>query len=159
MLFFTSSYVLIDALLPLRTFTARIEEAHETSVNVSSEYDARAIYSYWTVVKLDNGVTFQTENGEADFPSGETMEVEVTALRNEVVRYKPPNNGRFGWNEVEGANKEYLAFPAAVATLALLLLIPGWSLENRWLMHGLVVLILVAWMLTLLGTGVMRSLW
>ncbi len=159
LLLIASGYVLIDALLPLRTISARIEEAHEMSVNVSSEYDTHANYSYWTLVKLDNGVTFQTENGASEFPTGGTMDVEVTALRNEVVRYKPPNNGRSGWYEVEGANREYLAFPAAVVILALLLLIPWWSLENRWLLHGIMVLVLVAWLLTLLGTGVMRSLW
>lgn len=157
MLLIASGYVLIDALLPLRTIAARIVEANEMSVNLSRKHDARPTYTHWTAVELDNGIAFQTENGASAFPIGERMEVEVSRLRSCVVRYKPPNNGRFGWNEVESANEEFLAFPALIAGLALLLLMPWWSLENRWLMHGLMGLVLVAWLLTLIGTGVITA--
>lgn len=148
---------MVDAFLPLRTLSARVQQAYEMRVNISSKNDPRPTYAYWTLVKLDNGMTFQTENRAAAFLIGETMDIQVTGMRSSVVRYKPPNNGRYGWNEVEGANKEFLAFPALVAGLALLLLIPWWSLENRWLLHVLIGLVLVAWLLTLLGTGGMRS--
>lgn len=160
-LLITSAYVLTDAMLPTQVLSAHVQEANEMTVNVSSRsprhYRTPPTYTHWSLVKLDNGIAFQTENGASAFPIGETMELEVTRLSRNVVRYKPPNNGRYGWNEVESANKEFLAFPALVAGLALLLLAPWWSLENRWLLHGLMGLVLVAWLLTLIGTGVMKS--
>jgi hypothetical protein len=161
MLLIASGYVLTDAMLPTQVLSARVQEASEMTVNLSSRsrrhYRTRPTYTHWSLVKLDNGIAFQTENGASAFPIGGTMEVEVTALAKNVVRYKLPNYERFGWNEVEGANKEFLAFPVLVAGLALLLLAPWWSLENRWLMHGLMILVLVAWLLTLIGTGVMKA--
>lgn len=64
------------------------------------------------MVTLDNSLSFQTENGASDFPIGGSMSVEVPRLGKNVVRYQPPNHGRYGWGEVEAANKEFLAFPA-----------------------------------------------
>lgn len=157
LLLLASGYVVLDALLPTRVLSSRVVDAEELKVNVSSRRSAHANYVYWTVVSLDNGISFQTQNGASGFPIGSGIQVEVTRIRERVVRYQPPGNGRYGWNEVEAANKEFLAFPALAAVLSLLLLLPWWSMENRWLLNGLLILVLGAWLLTMVGTSVMTA--
>lgn len=157
LLLLLSIYVIADTLLPTRKLTLRIEDASEIRVRNGSRRGTQGTHGLWAVVSLEKGIRFQTENGASAFPIGDRMDVEVTPMGHNVVRYFPPHNGRYGWAELAGANKEYLAFPVLVAGLTLLLFIPRWSLWNRLMLNGLVVVALAAWLITLIGTGVLKT--
>ena len=155
LLLIASTYVIVDALLPTQIVSSQVEATSELEVNTSGRRNRAQ--THWTLVTLRNGIRFQTENRARDFPNGDTVDVEVTSFRNEVLSFKLRKAIGQYWRQVEGANKEYLAFPASICLCSLLLLLPFWSEEKRMLLTAILGVMLVAWTLTLIGTGGMKS--
>lgn len=152
-----SAFILIDRSLPLRSAACAVSNATEMRVNISGSSTSRKVYTHWTLVTLKNGMRFQTEASAGLFPRGDTVDVEMTRFRKEVVRYRNRIGRTIDWNEVEGSKPEYLLYAAGTIVCGLLLLWPGWRVETRWLMNAILAILLVAWMVTLFGTGMMKS--
>lgn len=152
-----SAFILLDGSLPFRSEAGVVSNAVEMRVDISGSSTSRKVYTHWALVTFTNGIRFQTEASAGWFRQGDTVDVQRTRLRKEVVRYRCRSARTIDWNEVEGSKPEYLLYAAGTMLCGLLLLWPGWRMETRWLLNAILAILLVAWMVTLFGTGVMKS--
>lgn len=152
-----SAFILLDGSLPLRSEACVVSNATEMRVNISGSSTSRKVYTHWALVTFKNGMRFQTKASAGLFPRGDTVDVEMTRFRKEVVRYRNRSGRTIAWYEVEGSKPEYLLYAAGTMLCGLLLLWPGWRAETRWLLNAILAILLVAWMVTLFGTGMMKS--
>jgi hypothetical protein len=156
LLMLVSGLVLADAYMPPEHFMSTVEEARQVELNNSTKHSR--IFSYWSVVTLANGGSFQVESMADVYPVGDTLEVERTALLGEVLRYRNIHSAYTGWNEIALRDREYDAFPALVLCCCFLLLLPVRAEQYRWTLHGALMLLLFSWLVTMLGTGGLKWL-
>lgn len=149
------SAVLLDKHLEPREVLSTISEAVQHQVRSGTRYHSRT--SYWVVVKLDNGMKFQTERLAKAFPKGLSVHVRSGAVFNSVQAYRIDLDGQ-RWVVLETESEQFKPMPYAVLVLSIVLLAPWWSMETSWLIQGMQLTILVAWLFMLFGTGILVRL-
>jgi hypothetical protein len=151
LLMLVSGLVLADAYRPPERVMSTVVDTDQVELNNSTK--RTRIITYWTVVTLANGARVQVQSTADVYALGDTLEVERTALLGEVLRYRHLRSVYPGWNEIALRDREYDAFPALVLCCCFLLLLPVREEQYRWVLHGLLMLLLFSWLLTMLGTG------
>lgn len=158
-----SASALGDAYLPPVRVDSTIQRSTPFEVSFSdAPYHVRfsskrkKIIEQWAVVTMANGSKFQIHGDAALFPPGDTIMLELTPLWKEVARYRRPAYPQATWTELSSRNKEYDAFPAGVLICALLLLVPFRTVQPRWYLHGILLLLTSAWLVTIIGLGALK---
>jgi hypothetical protein len=141
-----AGYTVLDLCLSPVISTSTITEINAHRENYSSRRSP--VHRTWLVVHLADGITFQMRGG---FRSevGDTLEVESTPLRHTVLSYRTSSMGRI---QLAGRYDENNLFPLLVLIVSLLLLLPVRSAEYRWALHGALLLLGGAWVITMIGT-------
>lgn len=136
---------------PLRT-QSTVKSSTQFEVNFSTKRTRNIIP--WSVVTMTDGTKFQVPGSANLFLPGDTMQLEITPLWHEVVRFSKGGGKKRYWNELLAAReKEFDLFPALVLLCSLLLLIPFRTPEPRWYLHGILVLMGFGWLVTMIGMG------
>lgn len=151
------SVVVLDKHLPPLVERASVSETVQHKVKIRSRTKHRPMDTYWVVVKLDNGRKFQTERVAKVFPVGTELELRVGALLSGVQAYRMDRDTH-PWVALETENEDFKPMPYAVIVFSILLLLPWWSVETRWVMQIIQITVLVAWMFMLFGTGILVRL-
>jgi hypothetical protein len=84
---------------------------------------------------------------------GDTLYLEITPLLKEVLRFSSHPGQRAYWTELSERDKQYDMFPAVVLLTSLLLLIPFRAVVPRWYLHGILLLVIFGWFVTMIGLG------
>jgi len=137
-----------DILLPKQLVTSRVVQVQE------HRFPARNHSYFWTAVRLENGAFLWTQRVAEPFLGNDSWDLQVTALGGSVVRYRRhAAHASTQWHDVEAHNEANRAFLVVVILLGLLLLYPGWSVDNKMLLRGVLGVVSGAWALTQFATG------
>ena len=83
------------------------------------------------------------------------MEVQLSRILDQPMSYQNDSKGNGSWSTVDMYKSDFRPFPFAALLLSVLLLLPFWQAEVRLIMQALLVVVLVAWLFMLFGTGAM----
>ena len=147
-----SAFAALDFYLPLSRTSSVITQVKEYSSRAGSRGQGHTMM-YWSSLQLANDKDIWTQRTANNFATGDSMDVEVSAVLGKVIRYRGYRPGHNRWYSTEGAQTKYRPFPFAAMLFAALLLYTGWSSESRMLLRGILIVVTVAWVLTAVVTG------
>lgn len=151
--------ILLDRHLPPERNGTRVLKAEQYAVNVSSGHRSRPpSFANWVLVTLEDGTRFQTERTAYEFPKGSELVIEKSALFDQVMRYRMPAVDGDRWSVPEQESEDYRPIPYLILVMSLLLLLPWWSLEYRYIGKGLLLVMVLSWTFILIGTGILKVL-
>ena len=152
LLIVVGALAIMDLYLPAKRGSGVITDVTEIGSMVRNK-GSKGHMMYWSSIKLDTGKKIWTQRTANNFTVGDSMDVDLSAVLGKVVRYRGYRPSYRQWYETEGQKEEYRPFPFAMVLFALLLLYPAWSTENRMLLRGILVVILIAWLIVMLASG------
>ncbi len=139
--------IIVDRLLPEKAIITEVKERHDHSTRSHTI----------TVVETADGSSFQTLKSPGNFRPGGWIELRNTPILGNTVSFRLFDCDHC-WHGVEAESSEYRPLPYLVLIGAVLLLFSGWKTETRWLIKGLMLMALFAWLLILLATGVFKRI-
>ena len=106
-----------------------------------------------TILRLSDGTVLQLSSLGDWIVPGDTLEVQRTPMLKEKLQYRKAKSRARDWLLVDSNKLDFRIYPYIVFACSFLLLFP-WRWDNwRWSLQAALLLTLVGWLVSVVGTG------